>query len=650
MFKLSIPITKSFQKKNGKFIVEGIASDPTIDRDEERFDEEAIAKMVKGVNGGSLPIRIEHEDKVYTDVGTWTKASMVDDKLYVKGEIDTEMSLGKDISVLLKRGTPLSLSVGGKVLDAVYEYVTELGKNIKIYKDVILEEISVVKNPSNYNTSLAMAKSVDWEKSKDEVEYTTQAQQLIDTYKSISKIDADKFVEVSKDEEEVKATKDSFNTWMAEVEPKVISLFKDYYEDECYCEDEYRGLTPEDLKLIAQLTTILSEVDLPDDNTWPAIFDDDAYWENLTEEMQIVLFNRTMTMPHHNTDFSVNKELLLYQLKKVVDGVGWYTPKEYTAIVNHLYIHLKKLQIVKSKTMLEKPKDNMSDIKKHIAEQDISKEQLNLLQSCHNFSVGKTTVVPSNEGKEMTKEEIAKCFEAYKELLKSPHFNQIINQSETMDKTTKKVEEKTEVEETPVKKEETTEEKTETTEVEKADSATEEEETTEETSEEKADSETEEEETKEEEVEEEKEEEKEEEVEEKEEETTEEEAPVEDAEVEKKLTKSITANVEKSMVARFDKSLKKLTEIVDVLVTKSEDVTATEDINGLKKDIGAISETLELMSKASLGRKSYATNQVVEKSFTEGALNKTEQEQIDAGMKKGDTFTEAYKAVLAKRV
>jgi len=196
MFKISLPINKSFQVKNGKIIVEGIASDPTIDRDEERFDASALIKMASSIAERQIPIRMEHENKVYTDIGIWKEAKINEDgKLYVKGEIDTEMSLGKDIGVLLNRGTSLALSVGGQVLDAGYEYNNELKKNIKVYKDVILNEISVIKNPSNYNVSLSLAKSVDWQKLNsvektegNKIEYTTEAKKIMEVYKTIEKV------------------------------------------------------------------------------------------------------------------------------------------------------------------------------------------------------------------------------------------------------------------------------------------------------------------------------------------------------------------------------------------------------------------------------------------------------------------------------
>jgi len=201
MFKLTIPIIKTSKLANGRLVVEGVASDPTIDSDNEKFAPEAIKHMKELLNKERIPIRMEHEDKIYTNIGEWMEAD-IDEKnmLKVKGEIDTELSLGKDIEVLANRGEAISLSVGGNVLQAGYEYSKDLGKNIKIYKDVLLKEISIVKNPANSNTSLSLAKSVDWkavEKSK-KMAYTTEAQKMISFYKSMEQVTPEKFIALEK--------------------------------------------------------------------------------------------------------------------------------------------------------------------------------------------------------------------------------------------------------------------------------------------------------------------------------------------------------------------------------------------------------------------------------------------------------------------
>jgi HK97 family phage prohead protease len=424
MFKINLSVVKSYEKGNGKIVIEGVASDPTIDRDEERFDVAAIQKMLAGVNGGNIPIKCEHEHKFYSDIGIWKEATLdKDNRLYVKGEIDTEMSLGKDIAVLLKRGSEIGLSVGGAVIDAIYEYSKELGRSIKVYKDVILQEISIVKHPSNKSTSLSlsMAKSIDWDKMNEfekntdkTIPYSTQAQKLIEFYKDYEK----KPSKVTEEKVKEMRAKD-FTAWYKQIEPQVDSVMKDVVieSDDCY-EPYTRGLTVEDLQLVAQLITVMSSVDLPESDSYPEILTKDEFWDNLVEEQMIVLWNREMVMPHHRKDFVLDKELVLYQMKKAVDFRGYYTPSDYTVIMSHLFRHLKDLDLLKKgfvtqEQLVEKRKREKITI---------SKEEIDTLQKAYEYSKGTSNVKP-----EMEDAQISKCAEAYANLLSSPNSYYIFN-------------------------------------------------------------------------------------------------------------------------------------------------------------------------------------------------------------------------------
>ncbi len=180
---------KSKKASTGKLLIQGIASGPLIDKDNERFDEKAVQKMANQINESVKPLRAEHQDKFYTNIGTWKSASLDDTfTLHVEGEVDTELSLGKDVEVKLNRGEQIGLSVGGRVVSAVSEYVKELGKTIKVYKDVILDEISIVENPAYAAAEVSLAKSINWngvQKSNGQAEIkpSTEGKKLITLYK-----------------------------------------------------------------------------------------------------------------------------------------------------------------------------------------------------------------------------------------------------------------------------------------------------------------------------------------------------------------------------------------------------------------------------------------------------------------------------------
>lgn len=169
MFKIGIDVTKA--KKEGNVLkIEGIASSPVIDLDGERFSENAIQKMRDSVLKGNIPIRVEHESKFYSDIGIWKTADIgADGKLYVKGEIDLELSMARDLEVLLRKGVKICMSVGGKVVDAISEFVDKAQNWVTTYTDIELYEISIVKNPANPETNLSIAKSFNIE-TKEETE------------------------------------------------------------------------------------------------------------------------------------------------------------------------------------------------------------------------------------------------------------------------------------------------------------------------------------------------------------------------------------------------------------------------------------------------------------------------------------------------
>ena len=369
MFRLIAPITKAVSK-NGKLTVRGIASDPTVDRDEERFSEDAVTKMQAAVAKGGIPLRVEHENKIYSEVGEWTMAEIEKStgKMVVEGVIDTALSLGKDIEVLLNKGVEIALSVGGVILDAGFEYSEELKKHIKVYKDVVLEEISVVKNPSNYNASLSLAKSVDWEKlqafSKKattekvfQVPHTTEGSRLAAHYRNQTKATRDQETDIHQ-------------AFVSEAE-KAAPLYKNYaelaegiathmakYYDEDFDWDSH-NMTADDLSAIKELVKFVDAVQIDKDAPRPVEYDDYEFWDSLPSECFIQLPNMVRVLPHHNKDYTLNPSQLAYAIKEAVDSKSHYTPKNFAIVINHLFYHAKEagmLKAAKSKS-LSNPND-----------------------------------------------------------------------------------------------------------------------------------------------------------------------------------------------------------------------------------------------------------------------------------------------------
>lgn len=170
MFQISCTVNKA-RKINGEFRIRGIASDSSIDRDEEMFSPEAVKKMRDRIKEETIPLRTEHENKWYTEIGSIVDADINENgQLIIEAVIDDGISLGKDFIHICKKANKglvemPGFSVAGDVLDYGYVFKDELKRHIKVYKDIHLKEISLVSNPSNKNVTLEVpfSKSVKWE-------------------------------------------------------------------------------------------------------------------------------------------------------------------------------------------------------------------------------------------------------------------------------------------------------------------------------------------------------------------------------------------------------------------------------------------------------------------------------------------------------
>lgn len=170
MFHIACTITKAKSDKSGRFIISGIASSPTIDRDGERFDKEAIQKMRDSIKNKSVPLRVEHGGGWHEEIGTVFDATINKNyELEIKAEVDQNMSLGRDFAYVCtqamsgKRDLP-QFSVSGVVSKAAYEIHD--GREVLTYKDMSIQEVSLVGNPSNRDVTLdilSMKKSIDLE-------------------------------------------------------------------------------------------------------------------------------------------------------------------------------------------------------------------------------------------------------------------------------------------------------------------------------------------------------------------------------------------------------------------------------------------------------------------------------------------------------
>lgn len=189
-FKITVPITKCYLRKTAdgveKYVVEGKASGTDLDLTGERMADSAIKSMAKSLESHDVLFKSEHGDEWDAEFGQVTGLYATDShELIMEAELDPDHYRTRTLVKALEKGKQLGLSIGGLVPEggAVKEWVSDLGRMIKTYKDIVLEEISVTGSPAYAATWLnTINKSVkDWKETPMEDEITKSEEEVKET-------------------------------------------------------------------------------------------------------------------------------------------------------------------------------------------------------------------------------------------------------------------------------------------------------------------------------------------------------------------------------------------------------------------------------------------------------------------------------------
>jgi HK97 family phage prohead protease len=157
-FKFNFYIEKAVVGENDteeKMTIKGVASTVNIDHDEERMSLESLQAMAVTINSESVPLRVEHQKEDNAVIGSVNKA-WVDDRqqLWIEADLDKSHPGAAMLYKALKSGAKLGLSVGGVVKHAFKEFSESIGKLVKTFYDVKLQEVSVTSRPANFDAWL----------------------------------------------------------------------------------------------------------------------------------------------------------------------------------------------------------------------------------------------------------------------------------------------------------------------------------------------------------------------------------------------------------------------------------------------------------------------------------------------------------------
>ena len=169
-------LEKSIELEGGnkRYRVYGIASTTDEDRQGERLSPIALKKMQDTSILKKIPIFSEHEHSWKNSMGFISESKIKDSKSW---EIVVELEnpdFNADTKLLISKmdhGTPINMSIGGRVIDS-YSEKTDNNDVVRVINDLELFEVSFVGIPANERASVIsyIAKSLEGEEKMTEEE------------------------------------------------------------------------------------------------------------------------------------------------------------------------------------------------------------------------------------------------------------------------------------------------------------------------------------------------------------------------------------------------------------------------------------------------------------------------------------------------
>lgn len=147
-FALTIPFEKS-ERQDGWYIT-GVAAGIDVDSQGERLSPDAIQRFVQHINtNGPIPFKDWHQKNTVTsDIGEVVKAWINPDfQMGVEVKLDEDHPTASLVWKKIQKGKQYGMSVHGKVLEYRDEYEKAIGRQVRTFYNVILDEISLTTRP-----------------------------------------------------------------------------------------------------------------------------------------------------------------------------------------------------------------------------------------------------------------------------------------------------------------------------------------------------------------------------------------------------------------------------------------------------------------------------------------------------------------------
>lgn len=147
------------------WVIAGIAAGPVPDSVGERFSHDAASLVASQINRMPLPLFDWHAKNTILGlpIGEVYKAWVTPDgEIGIEARLDKSHTTAQMLRQKLSEGKQFGLSVGGKVLAYKDEFEQSVGKKVRTFTNVVLDEISVTTKPF-YQPSLGtvISKAID---------------------------------------------------------------------------------------------------------------------------------------------------------------------------------------------------------------------------------------------------------------------------------------------------------------------------------------------------------------------------------------------------------------------------------------------------------------------------------------------------------
>lgn len=147
-FEFEMPFEKA-EREDGGWYIRGIAAGPDVDAENERLAPQALQGFVSQITSNPIPFLNWHrKDDVTAEIGTVDKAWLEPDfKMGVEVKLDEDHPGAQYIWKKLEKGKQYGMSVSGKVANYKDEYEKSVGRSVRTYYNVALNEISLTTKP-----------------------------------------------------------------------------------------------------------------------------------------------------------------------------------------------------------------------------------------------------------------------------------------------------------------------------------------------------------------------------------------------------------------------------------------------------------------------------------------------------------------------